>query len=203
MSLSNAIQFYDNKPQLASFADEVINGLKQQPRSISPKFFYDQKGSQIFDAICDTSDYYVTRTETEILKQNRDEIAELVGSNCLLVEPGSGSSQKIRILLDALKPHTYLPMDISRDYLKNVAQELADEYPWLDIHAACVDYTKPIDLSFVNKQDEQDHSDPSVNNRRKVAFFPGSSIGNFEQSQAIQFLRNIAKMVQPGGGLRG
>jgi len=92
----NEIQFTDNKPQLASFAEEVINGLHKSPRCIPPKFFYDQRGSHIFDDICETDEYYVTRTETELLKKYNAEIAELTGTDCLLVEPGSGSSQKVR-----------------------------------------------------------------------------------------------------------
>lgn len=186
---ANEIQFYDYNPQLGCFADEVIHGLNQHPRKIPPKFFYDQRGSQIFDAICETGEYYVTRTEIDILTTHRDEIIDLIGTGCLLVEPGSGSSQKVRVLLEALRPHAYLPLDISRDYLQYAAQELADEYPWLEVHAACIDYTKPIDLSFAPEQS------------RKVGFFPGSSIGNFEPNQAISFLRNIAHMVQPNGGL--
>ena len=193
----NEIQFTDNKPQLASFAEEVINGLHKSPRCIPPKFFYDQRGSHIFDDICETDEYYVTRTETELLKKYNAEIAELTGTDCLLVEPGSGSSQKVRHLLDEVKPQTYLPMDISRDYLANVAQELADEYTWLDVHAACIDYTAPIDLSFVENSSDQ----PAVESVRKIAFFPGSSIGNFEKTQAIEFLNNMATMLGENGGL--
>ena len=193
----NEIQFTDNKPQLASFAEEVINGLKKTPRCIPPKFFYDKRGSHIFDDICETDEYYVTRTETELLKKHNTEIAELIGTDCLLVEPGSGSSQKVRILLDKLKPRTYLPMDISRDYLARVAQELADEYTWLDVHAACIDYTSPIDLSFVDNKSENS----TGHKKKKIAFFPGSSIGNFEKSQARYFLENMAKMLGYNGGL--
>lgn len=190
---NNSIQFYDHKPQLASFGDEVIRGLKQCPRRIPPKFFYDKTGSEIFATICDTEEYYVTRTEIGILERYRHEIGKLIGLGCTLLEPGSGDSRKVHILLESLKPDVYLPMDISRDYLKNVAQKLADEYPWLDIHAACVDYTKPLDLSFLQTD--------NGNSARKIAFFPGSSIGNFEPRQAVAFLKNIARMVQPDGGL--
>ena len=193
----NEIRFTDNHPQFASFVDEVINGLKKMPRCIPPKFFYDKRGSHIFETICETDEYYVTRTETELLKKHNAEIADLIGTNCLLVEPGSGSSQKVRILLDELKPQTYLPMDISRDYLARVAQKLADEFTWLDVHAACIDYTAPIDLSFV-----ENNSDVSAEHKlRKIAFFPGSSIGNFEKSQARYFLENMAKMLGHNGGL--
>jgi len=186
---TNPVQFHDYQPQLAEFGVEVLHGMQQQPRAIPPKFFYDQTGSEIFDAICETDEYYVTRTESQILERYREDIAQHIGTGCLLIEPGSGSSQKVRILLDALKPHAYLPMDISRDYLQLVAQELANDYPWLDVHAACIDFTAPIDLPIAPR------------NSRKVAFFPGSSIGNFEPSQAKCFLQNIANMVKPDGGL--
>ena len=197
---TNEIQFTDNKPQLASFADEVINGLKQSPRRIPPKYFYDKRGSHIFDDICETDEYYVTRTEIDLLKKHCTEISSLIGSDCQLFEPGSGSSEKVRFLLDAIKPQTYLPMDISRDYLVQVAQGLADDYPWLDVHAACIDYTAPIDISFA----ENNHPCQQTNTgniKRKIAFFPGSSIGNFEKDQASQFLDNIAKMLGHNGGL--
>ncbi len=198
----NEIQFTDNNPQLACFAEEVIGGLKKTPRCIPPKFFYDKRGSHIFDDICETDEYYVTRTETELLKKHNTEIAQLIGENCLLIEPGSGNSQKVRILLDELKPQTYLPMDISRDYLTSAAQELANEFPWLDVHAACVDYTTPIDLSFVENCTDTDPAENRINNTiRKVAFFPGSSIGNFEKSHAGQFLKNMANMLGVNGGL--
>jgi dimethylhistidine N-methyltransferase len=193
----NEIQFTDNNPQFSSFAEEVINGLNKTPRCIPPKFFYDKRGSHIFETICETDEYYVTRTEIELLKKHNTEIAELIGSDCLLVEPGSGSSQKVRILLDELKPQTYLPMDISRDYLASVAQELADEFKWLDVHAACIDYTVPIDLSFV----ENDSDIFAEQKLKKIAFFPGSSIGNFEKSQASNFLKNMVKMLGHNGGL--
>ena len=169
---TNEIQFTDNNPQLACFAEEVISGLKKTPRCIPPKFFYDKRGSHIFDDICETNEYYVTRTETELLKKHNAEIAQLIGENCLLVEPGSGNSQKVRILLDELKPQTYLPMDISRDYLANVAQELADEYPWLDVHAACIDYTAPIDLSRESQCPHMTQEKIRNNKIKNVDFFP-------------------------------
>ena len=194
MEQTNKIQFTDNNPQMACFAKEVIDGLKLQQRCIPPKFFYDNHGSNIFDDICETDEYYVTRAETEILENNCDEIAKLIGTDCLLVEPGSGSSQKVRILLDKLKPQTYLPMDISRDYLKKVAQQLANEYPWLNVHAACVDYTAPIDISFA--EDDSSIHLKQKDSSRKVAFFPGSSIGNFEKPQARHFLLNMYR-IQP------
>ena len=186
---ANAFKFYDYNPETADLYREVMAGLSRRPRSIAPKFFYNQAGSEIFDAICRTPEYYPTRTELDIIRQNIDEIAAYIGVGCLLVEPGSGASLKVRELLDALKPHAYLPMDISGAYLKKAAQSVARDYPWLDVHAVCVDYTAPIDLPYRPK------------GPHRVAFFPGSSIGNFEPADAVEFLANIAGLVQHDGGL--
>jgi len=185
----NNIHFYDYHPEQADLHDEVIKGMKTQPRSLAPKFFYDKKGSQLFDAICETSEYYPTRVEMAILEHNINEIVEYIGEDCLLIEPGSGSSQKVRIMLEAVNPRAYIPMDISRDYLRLAAEDVASEYPWLEVHAACVDYTNPFSLP------------PCHENARKVAFFPGSSIGNFDPEHAITFLRNLACMLKPNDGL--
>ena len=186
---AEAVSFYDRHPKPADFYREVMEGLTRSPRAIPPKFFYDETGSRLFDAICDTPEYYPTRTEMAILEQHVDEIANLVGPNCLLVEPGAGSTQKVRILLEAVRPEAYMPMDISKDYLREAAQELAADFPWLEVHAACADFTQPLDLPY---------TPPGV---PRVAFFPGSSIGNFEPQRAVAFLANIARMVGPGGGL--
>lgn len=183
------IKFYDYLPETADFQEEVINGLNLNPRFVAPKFFYDEKGSKLFDEICMAPEYYVTRTEIKILEDNLDEISAYIKDGCLLIEPGSGSSQKVRTLLNASEPHAYLPMDISADYLRCVAEDLAQEYPWLEIHAVCVDYTAPIHIPELPHQPH------------RVAFFPGSSIGNFEPDDAVQFLSNIANLVNNGGGL--
>jgi len=183
------IDFHDDYPETVDFLDEVIYGLKQEQPQISPKFFYDETGSKLFDQICQLPEYYPTRTEALILENHSDDIAKIIGKDCLLFEPGSGSSEKVRLLLDSLKPETYVPMDISKDYIIEVSKDLAKEYPWLNIHAACIDFTKPLDLSFCSS------------NAHKVAFFPGSSIGNFEPSQAQKFLSRLTDTVGNGGGL--
>lgn len=186
---SAQLQFYDLKPEVGSLCENVVHGLSQPQKTIPPKYFYDERGSHLFDAICETEDYYPTRTETAILEENLEEICACLGSDCVLVEPGSGSSRKVRPLLDKLEPHTYMPLDISSDYLRSVARDLAVEYPHIKVTAACVDYTAPIELSCFPK------------NRRRVAFFPGSSIGNFEPDEAVAFLRNLSDLVKPNGGL--
>lgn len=186
---NDTLRFYDYQPQIESLYNAVINGLASRPRSIPPKFFYDERGSQLFAEICATPEYYPTRTEMKIIEQNIEEISHYLGHDCLLIEPGSGSSEKVRLLLDTVEPHTYMPMDISSDYLLAMATDLANDYPEVNVAAACVDYTEPLELPY------------SPGDIRRVAFFPGSSIGNFEPVAAITFLANIAHIVGRGGGL--
>lgn len=191
MSYQNhgVVQFYDDHPLVDDFYAEVIDGLKQSPRKIPPKFFYDTKGSRLFDAICELPEYYQTRTEISLLTQYAEEIAALIGEQCLLIEPGSGSCEKVRYLLDEIQPAAYMPMDISRVHLFDAVQQLSNEYQWLDIHASCMDFTANVKLHFCP---------PNIH---KVAFFPGSSIGNFEPEDAIVFMDHLTQVLGKGGGL--
>lgn len=184
-----SIEFYDYHPKPADFFAEVMDGLHARPKAIPPKFFYDERGSILFEQITELPEYYPTRTEQGILQTHAEEIAQIVGRNCLLVEPGSGNCEKVRLLLDALQPQTYVPMDISRDHLRKAAMSLSADYPWLDVHAACIDFTQPLDLSFCPPQSQ------------RVAFFPGSSIGNFEPTEAVTFMAQVAAGVGAGGGM--
>ena len=184
------IRFYDHHPEQADFYTDVIQGLQKDQKRIPPKYFYDQKGSELFDQICVTDEYYPTRTELSILKDNASEIADNIGPECLLVEPGSGSSYKVRTLLDTLKPQAYVPMDISKTYLIEAASRLSADYPWLEVHASCIDFTDQLHLPEVLPEEA-----------KKVAFFPGSSIGNFEPADAVHFLADVADMVGEDGGL--
>lgn len=186
---NSKIEFYDFHPALADLKQEVMSGLACKQKKISPKFFYDETGSKLFDAICDVPEYYPTRTELGIIQDNMDKIVDCIGENCVLVEPGSGNSQKVRTLLEVIEPTAYMPMDISKQHLINAANRIAEDYEWLDVHAACVDYTAPFEMP---------HDIPHA---RKVAFFPGSSIGNFEPEDAVRFLELIANMVGKNGGL--
>ena len=179
----------DRHPPDADFYAEVIAGLNRRPRRIPPKFFYDERGSELFDAICRTAEYYPTRTEQALLQQHSIEIADLIGERCLLIEPGSGNSEKVRLLLDELRPAAYLPMDISRDFLYQAAGQIAQDYPWLEVHATCVDFTAPLTLPWCPPE------------RHRLIFFPGSSIGNFEPPQAETFLRNLTAVAGPQGSL--
>ena len=185
----NNIQFHDLHSSRNEFASDVLSGLGHRPASIPPKYFYDAKGSKLFDAITELPEYYPTRTEIGILLANAAQISHHVGTGSLLVEPGGGSCAKVHILLEGLKPRAYVPMDISKDHLQLAAEELAIAFPWLEIHAACTDYTQEMRLP------------PSMPKGTHVAFFPGSSIGNFDPDDAVDFLQAIAELVGPGGYL--
>jgi len=156
---------------------------------ISPKFFYDRRGSALFEAITDTPEYYITRTELTLLEQYGDEIAGLLGRSCLLVELGSGSSRKIRLLLDALQPTAYVPVDISRDFLLDSARSLAIDYPGVEIHATCADFSHRLELPECSKD------------LPCAVFFPGSSIGNFEPPQTRALLSYMAQLLGRSGHL--
>lgn len=184
-----AFSFHDQHPQPADFFQEVIDGLSHHPRHIPPKFFYDERGSQLFDRICATPEYYPTRTEIAILHDNAQAIADRVGSDCLLIEPGSGNSVKVRELLGPLVPRLYMPVDISKRYLRESARRLAAEYPWLEVRAACADFTAGQGLPVLPDRG------------RRVIFFPGSSVGNFEPADLDNFLKVLAETVGAGGGL--
>jgi dimethylhistidine N-methyltransferase len=184
------IRFYNANPEHADFYREIIDSLSQRPYRIPPKFFYDKEGSRLFERICDQPEYYPTRTEMALLEQFAGEITELAGgTGCFLVEPGSGSCEKVRTLLDPLKPNTYIPMDISCEHLREAAHGVASEYPWLDVHAVCADITETVSLPFIPEQ------------ATRVVFYPGSSIGNFEPLEAEAFLGDLAHLAGPGGGV--
>ena len=186
---STAIKFYDAHPGTGDLRREVINGLADRPKAIPPKFFYDRRGSELFDAICDLPEYYQTRTEMGILRNCVAELVEHIGPDCLLVELGSGASKKVRLLLEELRPSSYMGVDISKEFLLSSTQTLATDYPWLDVHAACVDFSHTLGIPHCETFDH------------KVTFFPGSSIGNFDPDDAINLLKRIAQMMDMNGYL--
>jgi dimethylhistidine N-methyltransferase len=183
------LRFSDLKPPPADFRREVVEGLRRPHKALSPKFFYDPEGCRLFEAICDLPEYYLTRTEVGILTEHADSIARTLGQGGALIELGSGNSRKVRLLLEALKPAVYIPVDIAREHLLTASRALAADCPWLDIHAACLDYSQRFALPFL------------PDTQRKIVFFPGSSIGNFEPAAAENLLRSVAQCVQPDGGL--
>lgn len=186
---SQRYQFFDQHPVLADFRADIIRGLSAPEPYILPKYFYDEAGSRLFEEICATEEYYPTRAEVSIIRDNIDDIVDVLGRDCLLIEPGSGDSYKVRLLLDALRPIAYLPIDISKRYLQDEAQKLAAEFTWLNVHAICADFTGKLELPY------------HVTSTNKVAFFPGSTIGNFLPEQAVVVLDEIRKMVGADGGL--
>jgi len=184
----DAIQYHELHHPADSMAAEVHAGLGRRQKTLPPKLFYDKRGSELFDAITRLPEYYPTRTETALLGKYAGEMGRLLGRQSVLFELGSGSSDKIRLLLDAVRPRVYVPMDISRKHLIDSARRLARDYPWLVIHAACVDYSRPWAI-------------PDFGPGRYNAFFPGSSIGNFEPASALKLLRQVRQLVGDGGGL--
>jgi dimethylhistidine N-methyltransferase len=185
------VKLFDLHPPLDDFRAEVLTGLTKLQKTIAPKFLYDKQGAELFDDICTLDEYYLTRTEIAILRTYANDIATLVGDSTL-IEFGSGSSQKVRILLDAMPSlKTYIALDISKQHLQESCLDLAKAYPQLETIAICTDYTQPMQLPLI----------PSINQNRKVGFFPGSSIGNLEPEAAIEFLKNTVTLLGSEGGL--
>ena len=182
-------RYYNESPRRDDFYRELSAGFSRQPRRVPPKYFYDETGSRLFESICEQPEYYPTRTEVALLERYAGDINALVGAGCYLVEPGSGSCEKVRLLLDTLRPTAYVPMDISCEHLKTSAAGIAADYPWLDVHAVCTDITSEVSLSFIPQA------------ATTVMFYPGSSIGNFDPADAVDFLACLAQIAGPGGGL--
>lgn len=185
----NSARFYDIAPAPADFRDEVLNGLSPRPKHIAPKFFYDRRGSALFEEICRLPEYYLARVETGILKACSREIADLTGRGSVLIELGSGASHKVRYLLNALRPEAYFAVDISREFLLQSARKLARDYSWLEVHSVCADLCQPLALSYL----------PAGNPR--LGFYPGSSIGNFEPEEARVFLQGLRPLLGSDGAL--
>ncbi|MDQ7048771.1 MAG: L-histidine N(alpha)-methyltransferase [Enterobacterales bacterium] len=178
----------DQKQQL--FLQEVIQGLQQKQKTLPCKYFYDEKGSALFEEICQLDEYYITRTELKLLDQIKHELAHKIGQDALIIEPGAGAGLKIQTLLGALKnPHSYVPMDISKDFLFYSASIIQHKFPQIEVLPIQVDFTQPINWL-----------DQKIQPNR-VVFFPGSTLGNFEPSLAIQFLNNMRQLVGTKGAI--
>ena len=181
--------FHDFHPPAGDLLGEVLHGLACQPKRLSPKFFYDRRGSQLFDAITRLPEYYPTRTEIGILREQGESIAAHLGHDSVLIELGSGSPQKIRVLLDSLRPAVYMPVDISSEHLRDSARDIARDYPQMQVEAVCADYSDGLQLPELPLDAD------------RAAFFPGSSIGNFEPPAAVDLLRDVGQDLGPGGAL--
>ena len=180
---------FDRAPPVPDATAEVVRGLRGRRKSIPPKYFYDAAGSKLFDAITQLPEYYLTRTEIGILRDRQAAIANHAAANGCVVEYGSGSSAKARILLDACRPLAYVPVDISKDHLARSARAVFQDYPNLAVYPICADYTRPFDLP------------PPAASLPRLGFFPGSSIGNFEPPAADEFLASLAAGLGIGGCL--
>jgi L-histidine N-alpha-methyltransferase len=191
MSGSARLRFYDLGHEQESFRDAILAGLTQSRKSIPCKFFYDARGSALFEEICRLPEYYPTRTEIAILEEHAAAVAARAGRECCLVEFGSGASRKARILLEALeRPAAYIAVDISREHLRDATASLAEDFPALLVAAVCADYTRPFRLPSL----------PGPAGKR-LGFFPGSTIGNFEPEEAEAFLVNCRRLLGPGGDM--
>ncbi len=182
---------YDRHPRADRLYDDVRTGLSASPRKLPPKYFYDETGARLFERITRLEAYYLTRTELSILRHSAVEIADAIGAGVRLVELGSGSGMKTRLLLRHLRaPLAYLPVDIARGQLRQLALSLAAEFPALEVRPVCADFTGAWSLPRTSGRP-----------RRTVAFFPGSTIGNFEPADAAALLARVHRLCGPGGGL--
>ena len=188
---TSELEVTDQAPAREEFLRDALGGLQASPKTLPCKYFYDERGSKLFDDICELPEYYPTRTELGIMERHGDDMAAVLGPACLVVEYGSGSSMKTRLLLDRLEePAGYVPVDISREHLLASAAALAAEYPTLEVLPVCADFTQPFELPA-----------PSRSPKRTAVYFPGSTIGNFTTDQAEGLLRQVRELVGPGGSL--
>ena len=190
MPRSHHVQIAELAPELLELRGEVVTGLEQTPKTLPCRLLYDQTGAELFERICSLPEYYPTRTEIGILRDNMGGIHEAIGPSARIVEFGSGSAVKTRLLLDGLGASEYVPIDIARAQLQTAAEDIARAYPSLHVLPVCADYTKALSLPPARADVE-----------RTVIFFPGSTIGNFEPLAAQRFLAAAARTAGPGGGL--
>ena len=178
-------------PATSDLLSDVIAGLSSNPRALPCKYFYDERGAALFQKICELPEYYITRTEIDILDRHRAEIASQIGTNIQLIGLGTGAGTKTRILIEALdNPAAYIPVDISEKQLRKSSAFFRKIFPKLEVLPVCADYLQPVVLPS-----------PRHKPARNVVYFPGSTIGNFEPNEALEFLRRVANVSGQGGGL--
>lgn len=194
LSIGHALAVHGDTPRgtmNTTMREEVLAGLLGERKTLPPKLFYDERGAELFEEICELPEYYLTRSELEILQCRAGEIANLAGPECAVIEYGSGAGIKARLLLDALEnPVAYIPVDISRSQLIDVATDMSSDYPELSVIPVCADYTRRFDLPELSPPE-----------KTRLAFFPGSTIGNFHPDEAVEFLTKIRDLVGDGGAM--
>jgi dimethylhistidine N-methyltransferase len=174
-----------------NFREEVLRGLAKSPRQLPCKYFYDERGARLFQQICDLPEYYITRTEIEVLRLHGADMAKALGSQIELIGLGTGAGTKTRILLEELHdPLVYVPIDISKEQLENSCARFQEMFPRLQILPVCADYLEPLELPL-----------PRHVSSRSVVYFPGSTIGNYEPEAASEFLARLVELAGDGGGL--
>lgn len=191
LSRRGVVSFSGCAVAAGGFLEDVISGLSQPQKALPPKYLYDAEGSRLFERICRLREYYPTRTELALTKRHLREIVRFAGVRCELIEYGSGESVKTRMLIEHLRPSRYVPIEISEVALRDAARRLAREFPWLDINAVVGDFSRPLKL-------------PPPSGRklcRRVAYFPGSTIGNLSPAEAEGFLRMTRSQVGAGGAM--
>jgi dimethylhistidine N-methyltransferase len=185
------VRLFDYAPPSGGFRDEVLAGLRLPRKALPCKYFYDAAGARLFEQICELPEYYPTRMELGIMQAHVREMASALGPGCLVIEYGSGAGKKTRMLLRHLAgPVGYVPIDISKEQLLAEATALAAMFPALEILPVAADYT-----------DRYEVPAPSERPARRVVYFPGSTIGNFDPGAAVGFLRHVAEQCGPGGAL--
>src|SRR5258707_10491812 len=175
--------------QNLAFASDVIDNLSQHPKRLSPKYFYDAAGSELFEQITLLPEYYPTRTELTILRDRGSAISAIIPKGAALVEFGAGATTKVRLLLNQCAFGAYVPVDISGDFLKAQADALRKDFPALDVYPVAADFTSPFALP------------DAVQAMPRLGFFPGSTLGNFEPHEACPFLRSARKLLGKGAQL--
>ena len=174
---------------VSRFRQDVLEGLARPQKALPPKYFYDAEGSKLFERICRLSEYYPTRVELALTRRHLADIARFAGKGCALLEYGSGESLKTRLLIRALRPGAYIPVDISADALDGAVARLGREFPWLDVRPVTGDFSRPIEL-------------PAFPGRaRRVVYFPGSTIGNLTPDEAHAFLKMTRGQVGGQGAM--
>ncbi len=168
---------------------ELVEGLCAEKKYINPKFFYDEQGSQLFERIMQLPEYYPSRTEISLLTEHSEDIATIIGKDKVLIEPGAGNCEKVQHILSALKPKCYIPIDISADFLFECANKLQKEFPYIKIHAIADDMKAKVKVPATFESSD------------RVVFYPGSTIGNYNPDEALDFLHHAKEIVGEHGGL--